>query len=86
MSSAICFNLDQSEILSFGNGLTLFHTIPTFSDSRKIVFENIQGKEKNASLFSTLLKTNFSVWFVFILCLQMLSIWTSLKFCRLVKS
>ena len=26
MSSAICFNLDQSKILSSGNGLILYHT------------------------------------------------------------
>ena len=28
MSSAICFNLDQSKILSSGNGLTLFANLP----------------------------------------------------------
>ena len=27
MSSAVCFNLDQSKILSPGNGLTLYQTI-----------------------------------------------------------
>ena len=27
MSSAICFNLNQSKILSSGNSLTLYHTI-----------------------------------------------------------
>ena len=31
--SAICFNLDQSKILSSGNGLTLHQTIPSFTDS-----------------------------------------------------
>ena len=36
MSSAICFNLDRSEILSSGNGL------------RKKPFERIVGKRKNA--------------------------------------
>ena len=29
MSSAICFNLDQSEILSSGNGLIFLALIPT---------------------------------------------------------
>ena len=35
MSSAICFNLDQSKILSSGNGLTVW---------RKKAFENIVGE------------------------------------------
>ena len=35
MSSAICFNLEQSKILSFGNGLNR-------------VFENIMEKGENA--------------------------------------
>ena len=48
MSSVICFNLDQSKILSSGNGLnkglkierkkyclTLYHTIPTFNDRKE---------------------------------------------------
>ena len=49
MFSAICFNLDQSKILSSCNGLTLFHTIPTFNDPpRKRPFENIVGKGENA--------------------------------------
>ena len=34
MSSAICFNLDRSKILSSGNGSTLFsiNVIPSFND------------------------------------------------------
>ena len=32
MSSAICFNLDQSKILLAANRLTLYHTIPTLND------------------------------------------------------
>ena len=39
MSSAICFNLDQSKILPSGNGLT------TLSEQS---FENIVGKGENA--------------------------------------
>ena len=30
-----------------GNGLTLYHTIPTFNDLKKENFENIVGKEEN---------------------------------------
>ena len=44
MLSAICFNLDQSKILSSGNGLTLYQTIPGCNDH----FENNVGKGKNA--------------------------------------
>ena len=45
MLSAICFNLDQSKILSSGNGLTHYHTIAHF-DTLKIyiVVENIVRK------------------------------------------
>ena len=32
MLSAICFNLDQSEILLSSDGLTLYQTVPTFND------------------------------------------------------
>ena len=35
MSSAICFNLDQSEILSSDNGLTIYHTVPSSNDPGK---------------------------------------------------
>ena len=44
MSSAICFNLDQSKILSSGNRLTRYHTITTFNNMGKKPFENIVGK------------------------------------------
>ena len=33
MSSAICFSLDQSKILLFGNGLTFSKTSPGFNVS-----------------------------------------------------
>ena len=86
--SAICFNLDQSKILSSGNVLTLHHTISTFNDPRKKPVENIVGKgfllfpqcflpfPQQISMFQSHLFYS----------LQMLSIWTSLKFCHLVKS
>ena len=38
MSSAICFNLDQSEILSFVNSLTLNLRIPTFNFPETVAF------------------------------------------------
>ena len=45
MSSAICFNLDQSKILSFGNGLTTHESqILTILKKKKESFENIVGK------------------------------------------
>ena len=34
VSSAICFNLDQSKILSFGNGLTPYHTRKILDQSK----------------------------------------------------
>ena len=37
-SSANAFNLDQSKILSSGNGLTLYHTILMFNDPGKEAF------------------------------------------------
>ena len=58
MSSAICFNLDQSKILSSGNGLSLYQTVQsfkTFGDKFENTlmtpstkpFENIVGKGEN---------------------------------------
>ena len=54
MSSAICLNLDQSKILSSGNGLTLSYTIPTFENMEKgenagfpSMFSTIPIKERN---------------------------------------
>ena len=43
MSSAICFNLDQSNILFSGNGLTLSETTESTKCSKKS-FENAVGK------------------------------------------
>ena len=48
MLSAICFNLDQSKILSSGNGLTLYHTITGFNDPGKEPFENNVEKGESA--------------------------------------
>ena len=47
MSSSVCFNLDQSKILSSGNGLILYHMILTFYDLEK-AFENNVGNGENA--------------------------------------
>ena len=51
MSSAICFNLDQSKVLSLANGLNFhkkkvlspYHTFPTFIDPLN---ENILGEKE----------------------------------------
>ena len=48
MWSVICFNLDQSKVLSSGNGLFLHHAIPTFHNLEKVAFENMVGKWENA--------------------------------------
>ena len=73
--------------------LTLSHTIPTFNVPEKKPFENIAGKGDNAGKQHFLL---FPQCFLLIkkkkkICdlfchLQVLRIWTSLKFCHLVKS
>ena len=74
----------------------IYHTISTFNDPVQDPLENIAGKGENAdnpaafspfpTKFSILSKTNF-VSSVTLSChLQMLSIWTSLKILRLVKS
>ena len=53
MPSAICFNLDQSKILSSGNGLTTLGKKP---------FESIVGKRENAGNQVT------SIFFLFSKC------------------
>ena len=75
--------------------LTHYHTIPTFDDLRKKPLENIEGKGENAGdqhfllfpqcflLFTKQISNFQSLLFC---CLQMLSIWTSPKYCRLVMS
>ena len=70
MSSAICFNLDQS-----GNGLKAFKLFGTQSRllmtlyMYKNPFENIVGKGENAGnhMFSTLSKRNFNFCVTFII-------------------
>ena len=49
MSSAICFNLDQSKILSSGNGLTHSHTMIPFDAPEKQAFWKHCGKRRNCS-------------------------------------
>ena len=77
------------------SGLTLYHTIPTLNDPEKKAFENIVGKRENAGNQHFLLfpqcflpfPKQISIFQSHLLCcLQMLSIWTCLKFCHLVKS
>ena len=48
MSSGICFNLDQSKILSSGNGLNLGTQSGLLITHGKMAFENIVGKGENA--------------------------------------
>ena len=68
MSSAICFNLDQSKILSSGNGLTLFQTRHCFYLSALQILEKAVGKGEIAlneqfllfSAFFILLKKSMS--------------------------
>ena len=75
------------------NSLTLYHTILT--TLFKNPFENIVGKGENAGNQHFLLfpqcflpfPNEISIFLShFFCCLQMLSIWTSLKFCRFEKS
>ena len=74
---------------------TLYLTIPTFYALKKKPFETIVGKGENAGNQQFLLFLQCFLPFPkqiltfqsHLVCrLQRLSIWTSLKFCRLVKS
>ena len=85
-------NLKSKEIPA---PLTLYHTIPTFNDREKEAFENIVGKGENAGNQHFLLlpqcflpiPKRISVYKLHLFCcLQMLSIWTCLKICSVVKS
>ena len=51
MSSAICFNLDQSEILSSGNGLNLYQTIPDLNSPERAVFFKLLLKKIEIQTF-----------------------------------
>ena len=74
--------------LSFGKGLTLYHTVRTFDDPEKEVFWKNCGKGENAGDQHFLLfpqcylpiSKRISVFQLFLFCrLQMHSIWTSIK-------
>ena len=75
MSSAICFNLDQSKILSSGNGLNrgmkfgLYHsnTMTPFDAPGKQAFENTGGKGEIAHIEQFLLfpQCFLPVWLTF---------------------
>ena len=89
LSSANTFDLDWSKILSFGKELSLYyHTMLPFSKS-KVSFGKDFGNNGKCwfpafsplpTMFAGLSRTNTVV------CLQMLSFWSSLKFCLLVNS
>ena len=84
-------------ISHIGVPLTLSHRIPTLKtlSNTSMSLENIVGKGENAgkhhyfpfpTLFSTLLRKKKKSLQPHLICrLQMLSVWTSLKFYRLVK-
>ena len=88
-----CFEIGPFQIVVL---LTLYYTIQTFNTSGKESFRKHCGKRRKCwlpSIFSfTLnvfypLQNKFLFFFLNLFCrLQMLSIWTSLKFCRLLKS
>ena len=89
LSYANALNLVESQILSLGKVLTHYNTIPHLD-----TMENTVGKEeiafnKRFLLFSQCFLP-FTVLIFHFKCtlkcrLQFVSIWTSLKFCRLVK-
>ena len=61
LSSANAFSLDQSKIVSFGQEITLYHTMLTFDAHEEKPFEkpfeNILGKGENAANQYSLLFT-----------------------------
>ena len=48
MPSAICFNLDRSEISSSGKGLNVYYITTKFDAFGEKPFENMVGKGENA--------------------------------------
>ena len=93
LSSPNDFKLDWSKILincSLWKWLTLYHIILTFNDLGKESFWKHCGKKKHFLLFPQCFlpfpKQILILWSHLFCCLQMLKIWTDVKFCRLVKS
>ena len=90
----ICWKSYTTHALAKG-GLSIYHTIQSFNTSEKKSFWKHWGKRRKCwqaaispfpTMFSTFSKSNFNFWVTFIHCLQILSIWTGLEFCRLAKS
>ena len=86
--SNYALNLDKAEILSFGNGFNSLKTQPCLLTTPTVKrFENIVEKGENAGNHNVFYPSqnifqNFShIYFV----VHVLSIWTSLQFCYLVK-
>ena len=77
MSSAICFSLDHSKILSSGNRLTHLNTL---LQKEKLLVQAIPPFPRK---FSTLSKTEIIIFVTFNCRLQMLPIWSGPRFCRL---
>ena len=77
MSSAICLNLDQSKILSSGNGLNLSQTSPSFVCLTSLL-NTLWEKEK------LLVKSNFSFSHgVFYPFRELSAIFNQIQNCRL---
>ena len=100
MHFLLSHNAFNGNFTFFGLGLTLYHTIPTFNDPEKAfeniaegAFENITEGENAGNQHFLLFQPCFlsfpnhiSIFERHLFCcLQMLSIWTSLKICHLNK-
>ena len=94
-SSANAFNLVRALVLSFGKELTHSHTMTPIDRSGKKAFWKHCGKRRNCLYKQFLLfpqcfllyqRQKLSFLLHLIYCLQMLSIWTDVKFCCVVKS
>ena len=92
-----CFQIGPVYFLCFGKELTLYHTITTFTTLKKKPFKNKTSWEKVKMLVTSIfsffpqcflsIPRRISVFELYSFCrLQMLSIWTSLKICHLLKS
>ena len=85
MLSVNAFNLDQSKILSFGKGLTLFQSQLSTTLEKK-PFENIVGKGENAGNQHFLLFPQFSIHLKKNSCFQVTFILSSANAFSLVQS
>ena len=86
----------RQKVSLFGKGLSLYHTIPTFNDLQKEAFWKHCRKRRKCWL-PAFFSFSHNVFYpsqnkfkffshIYLCCMQILSVWTSLTFCRLVKS